>query len=113
MMALQPMESRAAASARDELIAAIASTADEAQKLTYRLFLAIYDDLRRSLDALHEDEAHRADHELISIIRKEREDAATDAKADKRAARDAAIRQVVTVAISVAAGAIGVLMAIK
>lgn len=106
-MNAQSLESRSAATARDDLIAAIASTADEAQKLTYRLFLSIYDDLGRRLDALHEDEAHKADHALIDIIRTEREEAALVSATNRGIVRDQIIRQLVVVAMSLFAGAVG------
>ena len=97
----------AAAAARDKLIAAIASTSDERDRTLYSLFLAMYDDLGRRLDELHEDQQHRADHDLISTIRREREESEKEAKADKRTARDQIIRSIIIAALAMAGGAAG------
>lgn len=103
----------AAAAARDKLIAAIASTSDERDRTLYSLFLAMYDDLGRRLDELHEDQQHRADHDLLAEIRREREQADQDARDDKRAARDQFIRSAIGAALAMAAGAVGMAQFLK
>lgn len=116
-----------------ELKAKIAKENDEDRRTILLLLLGVFeatnagiDKISKKIDSLLSDEqslrqavlnghegVHHGHHEWIAAKIKGETDAALDAKADKRVARDAAIRQAVTIVISALAGMVGALWMVK
>lgn len=138
-MSNQTMEAKLKA----DILAAIGRTQNEDMKTVLLLTFGVLEVVIARLDAMRADEVglreavlnghaehHSRDHTWIDeqikcrdLAAEERRwvrakmaaeaDAEKEAKIDKREARNAAIRQIVTVAMAVAAGAAGVLWALK
>lgn len=127
--------------AKSEILAAIAKTDDQNMKMVLLLLLGVLEEIGGKIDSMRSDEkglreavlnghesVHHEHHEWVARQIKTdcadicgwakskmdaEAEAEKDAKADKRIAREAAIRQLVTVAIGAIAGAAGVLWALK
>lgn len=112
--------------ARDGIIDAIAEARDDGLKVVLLLLLQVVEEIGDKIDTVLADErslrqavlngyepVHHKHHEWIAAKMAEEAESAIDRRADRRAARDAAIRQVVTVAVSSVIGAAGVWWVIK
>lgn len=113
---------------RHQIVAAIAATNNAEMKAVLLLLLGVLEEIGGKIDAMHNDDAHQFDHEWVQGRREAKcdevcewakkkmiaeKDAAEDARIDRRSARDAAIRQVVTILCSAAAGIAGALWMMK
>lgn len=126
---------------KQDIMAAIGRTDDPTMKAVLLLLLGVLEEIGGKIDAMRADEVglreavlnghaedHNKHHEWIAKQiesdcadvcdwarnkKAEEEEAAKEARIDRRSARDAAIRQVVTILCSFAAGIAGVLWMIK